>query len=130
MSKTYLFVYGTLRRDFSLPLKAAVAGDMVYIGTGRVKARLYDLDAYPGAVKEGDSEIVGDVFELRNENVLAVLDEYEGGEYRREMEAVMVSSGEIVQAWMYWYTGTVTESMLIKEDDYLHYLKNKKDRFV
>jgi gamma-glutamylcyclotransferase (GGCT)/AIG2-like uncharacterized protein YtfP len=130
MSKIYLFVYGTLRKDFALPLKEAVAKDMEFIGTGRVKATLYDLGAYPGAVKEGGSEIVGDVFELRNETVLAVLDEYEGNEYRREMEAVTLSSGGIFQAWMYWYTGITTGSMLIKNDDYLHYLKNKKDRFV
>lgn len=130
MNKALLFVYGTLRKDFSLPLKEAVASELLYIGTGRVKASLYDLGAYPGAVKEGNSEIVGDVFELRNETVLAVLDEYEGDEYRREIEAVKLSSGETVEAWMYWYKGTKTESMLIKNDDYLHYLKNKKDRFV
>lgn len=130
MNKALLFVYGTLRRDFSLPLKEAVAGHLLYIGTGRVKATLYDLGAYPGAVKEGNSEIVGDVVELQSETVLAVLDEYEGDEYRRDVEAVKLSSGETVQAWMYWYTGNTNESTLIKNDDYLHYLKNKKDRFV
>ena len=129
MSKTYLFVYGTLRKDFPLALKEVVAQDLLYIGTGKVNATLYDLGDYPGAVK-GDRELVGDVFEVRSEAVFPVLDAYEGEEYKRAKEAVKLSSGEILDAWMYWYTGTTTDEMRIQNDDYLHYLKNKKDRFV
>lgn len=113
-----------------MELEEAVANDLFFVGTGKVKATMYDLGKYPGAVRKGESEIVGDVFEVKNEAVFTVLDAYEGEEYKREKTAVKHSSGEIMEAWIYWYTGATTDAMLIKNDDYLHYLKNKKDRFV
>ena len=123
----YLFVYGTLRKNYDLKLKNRVAQDMTYIGKAKVQARMYDLGRYPGAVKDRNSEVVGDVFLLSNtEKVLSYLDEYEGEEYERKQEKVKLRSGKWVNAWMYWYKEQPVEEQRIFYKDYLNYLKNKK----
>ncbi len=74
-----VFVYGTLR------VNAEQGGRMKgahLLGSGVVGGRLYQVDWYPGLVLANDGEVVGEVYEV-DEVMLAALDEYEGGEYRR-----------------------------------------------
>ena len=131
MNKEYLFAYGTLRRDFVQALKGGLAEHMLFINSGKVRAELYDLGAYPGAVKRGEAgEVTGDLMELMNEGSLALLDDYEGEEYSREKTLVNLPSGEKLEAWIYWYTGKTAGMKQIDDGDYLSYLKNKKDSFV
>jgi gamma-glutamylcyclotransferase (GGCT)/AIG2-like uncharacterized protein YtfP len=132
MNKEYLFVYGTLRKDYELALKNELAAYLQFAGTGKIKAKLYDLGSYPAAV-EGlcRSEIAGDVFEvIYFARLFPVLDVYEGSEYKRGKAMVTMDGGDVLNAWIYWYTGSIDENLRIPENDYLHYLKNKKDRFV
>lgn len=122
----YLFVYGTLRKNYDLKLKNRVAKDLQYIGKGKVGARLYDLGRYPGAVKDKYSEVIGDVFLLSDsEKVLNFLDDYEGDGYERKNEKIRLRSGKFITAWMYWYRGVVKEEQRIFYKDYLNYLKRK-----
>lgn len=122
----YLFVYGTLRKNYDLKLKNRVAKDLQYIGKGKVGARLYDLGRYPGAVKDKYSEVIGDVFLLSDsEKVLNFLDDYEGDGYERKNEKIKLRSGKFMTAWMYWYRGVVKEEQRIFYKDYLNYLKRK-----
>lgn len=122
----YLFVYGTLRKNYDLKLKNRVAKDLQYIGKGKVGARLYDLGRYPGAVKDKYSEVIGDVFLLSDsEKVLNFLDDYEGDGYERKNEKIRLRSGKFITAWMYWYRGVVKEEHRIFYKDYLNYLKRK-----
>lgn len=125
--KTYLFAYGTLRKGFDVDVKNEIAKDLIFIETGKVKARLYDLGFYPGAVKTNDeNEIEGDVFALLNANtVFQILDEYEGDEYERALTTVTMDSGDETDAWIYWYKGEVNEGWMIAEKDYRSYLKTK-----
>src|SRR5579863_2724825 len=78
--KDYLFVYGTLRKDYDLKLKKRVSSDLQYVGKAKVAASMYDLGKYPGAVKNNKgNEVIGDVFLLNDpERVLRILDKYEG----------------------------------------------------
>ncbi len=88
----YLFVYGTLRKDYDLKLKNRVRDQLKYVGQAKVGATLYDLGRYPGAVRSNKgSEVVGDVF-LVNEpgRALRVLDKYEGIEEGRGEDGVFV----------------------------------------
>ena len=108
-----LFVYGTLRRgqerhDLLEELRAD------YLGQGIVVGELFDLGAYPGAVKSGPKSstwIVGELYRLPDvSRALKVLDDYEGvgsGEvatvvYRREVAQIVRPDGERVSAWVYW----------------------------
>jgi gamma-glutamylcyclotransferase (GGCT)/AIG2-like uncharacterized protein YtfP len=131
--KEYLFVYGTLRKDYDLKLKDKVRDDLQYVGQGKVGASLYDIGRYPGAVRssKGD-EVIGDVFLVTApERVLRILDKYEGiredgtSEFVRKRNKVRMRSGKAVTAWVYWYNFDPSKKVRIKQKNYLNYLKNK-----
>ena len=132
--KEYLFVYGTLRKDYDLKLKNKVRDDLQYVGQGKVGASMYDIGRYPGAVRSsaGD-EVIGDVFLVTApERVLGILDKYEGiasdgrpSEFVRKRGKVRLRSGKQVMAWVYWYNFDPSRKVRIKHKDYLNYLKNK-----
>ena len=132
--KNYLFVYGTLRKDYDLKLKDRVSADLQYVGQGKVGASMYDIGRYPGAVRSsaGD-EVIGDVFLVTApERVLGILDKYEGihpdgrpSEFVRKRNRVRLRSGKLVTAWVYWYNFDPSKKVRIKQKDYLNYLKNK-----
>ncbi len=134
---SYLFVYGTLRNGFDLPLKKELASELEYIGKSEIKGRLYDIGEYPGAKPSTatDSAIKGDIFRLYHpRKVLKVLDEYEGydshdldgSEYFRTKETVETADGKKLKVWVYWYNHPVIGKKRIHGNDYLQYLKQKK----
>lgn len=128
MSKTdYLFVYGTLRKNYDLKLKSRVAAELDYVGRAKVGGTMYNIGRYPGAVKEkNDNEIIGEVFLVSNaDKVFKVLDEYEGREFVRKKNRVQLRSGKTVNAWIYWYNDDTAGKQKIKYKDYLNYLKNR-----
>lgn len=132
----YLFVYGTLRRNYDLKLKNKVAEHLQYIGQAKIGASLYDLGRYPGAIKDNKgSEVIGDLFLLTDpERVLKILDKYEGipgpeaknTEFIRKKTSVRLRSGEEKKAWIYWYNFDPAAKIKIRHKNYLNYLKNKK----
>lgn len=131
----YLFVYGTLRRNYDLKLKDRVARDLRYIGQAKVGATLYDLGKYPGAIRSSKGrEVVGDVFRIDDpDRVLRILDKYEGigektphqSEFIRKKVRLKLRSGKELTAWVYWYNRDPGERTPIRYKDYLNYLKNK-----
>jgi gamma-glutamylcyclotransferase (GGCT)/AIG2-like uncharacterized protein YtfP len=128
MDREYLFVYGTLRKEYKLGIMEKLAAHLVFTGKGKVQATLYDLGTYPAALaNEQQHEIWGDVYEVTEaDKLFPVLDEYEGDEYKRQKTEVKLETEERLDAWIYWYSGPVDESLQIQENDYLDYLKNKK----
>jgi gamma-glutamylcyclotransferase (GGCT)/AIG2-like uncharacterized protein YtfP len=132
MNRAYLFVYGTLRKDYGLKLMEDLSAICIFAGHGTVKGALYEVGSYPAAVESvGTKGIKGDVYEVSDaEIVFDKLDEYEGDAYCRKKTTVVMDSGEVREAFVYWYTGTTDRALLIEESDYLDYLKNKKDRFL
>ena len=127
MNEDYLFVYGTLRKDYGLELVDSIANNLLFVAHGKVSGVLYDLGAYLGAVPASrGEEITGDVYRIKDaENVFAALDAFEGTEYRRQKAEVTMASKEHAEVWMYWYTGAVNERQRITGRDYLDYLKIK-----
>lgn len=130
INEDYLFVYGTLHNDYDLKLKSRISKDMEYIGEAKVDAALYDLGKYPGAIKEKNniSEVVGDVFLINNsDRIFKILDKYEGEEFRRRKDQVKLKSGEVLNAWVYWYNLKPDKNRKINYKDYLNYLKKKEN---
>ncbi len=131
MEAEYLFVYGTLRKHYGSPLLDQLAEHLQHLGEGTVNGAMFDMGEYPAAVeKTGEKKIRGDVFSISDAGFcFEKLDEYEGTDYRRKLTEVSVGGGESLMAWMYWYVGTEWPSTEIVEEDYLQYLKSKKERF-
>ncbi len=124
----YLFVYGTLRKLTShqthrLLLPAA------FVQQGFFTGKLYDVGAYPGAIRGTDpSEIItGEIYLLHEpEATLEKLDKYEGcspgdaepTEYKREVADIQLQTGETVKAWIYIYNHDAKNLGLIESGDY------------
>jgi gamma-glutamylcyclotransferase (GGCT)/AIG2-like uncharacterized protein YtfP len=125
--KSYLFVYGTLRKSYELRLKEKIAGDLEYLGQAKIGATMYDIGKYPGAVKDRSGrEVIGDVFQVRDPAaVFRVLDKYEGAEFVRRKGRVRMRKGGELNVWVYWYDRDPAGKKPIRQKDYLNYLKNK-----
>jgi len=116
-----LFVYGTLMSGSQHPMALKLASSADHEGAARYNGRLYQVTHYPGVVASDapDEWVFGDVFALRDPNLLLALDRYEGcgpdaadpPEYRRLMQTVTLESGSQVQAsiqaWVYVYNWPV-----------------------
>jgi gamma-glutamylcyclotransferase (GGCT)/AIG2-like uncharacterized protein YtfP len=124
-ARARLFVYGTLRRSHASPFASHLAAHSTHLGAAALRARLFVLGWFPGAVPSADpADVVhGDVFEIRAEHaagVLARLDEYEGSDFeRRGAEVEMEETGETVRCWAYFYTGEVEGRERIAGGDWL-----------
>lgn len=86
-------------------------------GAARYNGRLYQVTHYPGVVASDspDDWVFGDVFALRDPDLLLTLDRYEGcgpdaadpPEYRRLKQSVTLANGSQVHAWVYVYNWPV-----------------------
>lgn len=132
----YLFVYGTLRKGFQLPINKQIAENVEWIGQAEIKGTLFDIGEYPGAKKNDIGEksfIIGDIFKILDIKVLEILDEYEGldplkiteSDYLRKQETIDFDGKEI-EVWIYWYNKSTDNKFRIRHNDYLEYLKKKK----
>ncbi len=99
------------------------------IGSGTIRARLYDLGPYPGvkASSESSDRVQGEVHRLLDPaRALAILDRYEGlvpaaparSEFARDVVSVTLDDGSKRQAWAYFYNRPVDERMLVPSGDY------------
>ena len=134
----YLFVYGTLRKGFDLPLQKRISRDIEWVGPSEIRGKLYDIGKYPAALpveKNEKSVIKGEVIKINDPvKVMKLLDKYEGydpkklksSEYYREKEKLVLKDGKKVEAWVYWYNYPVEGKKRIRHKDYLNYLKKKR----
>jgi gamma-glutamylcyclotransferase (GGCT)/AIG2-like uncharacterized protein YtfP len=73
-----LFIYGTLHPDRAPAEIAAAAGRLRPLGPATIRARVYDLGDYPGAILDPDAPpIRGQLFAIPDAETLAALDRYE-----------------------------------------------------
>jgi gamma-glutamylcyclotransferase (GGCT)/AIG2-like uncharacterized protein YtfP len=110
-STPFLFVYGTLlrasrRNRYSryLGLHAGFAGRALLPG------RLYGLKRYPcmRPPQSDDDWVAGEVFRLRSpHDALAVLDDYEGRQYRRVVRWATLEGGRAIRCWVYEFAHPV-----------------------
>ena len=114
--KHSVFVYGTLKRGFPNHFFLERA---TFLGAGRTSAKyaLYEGE-YPFVIKdEAVSRIAGEVYEV-DDVTLARLDQLEQHPdfYRREQAEVMLTSGFLVTAWVYFFPRP--EGVLVPSGDW------------
>ena len=114
-----LFVYGTLKNGKLQAVMPEVAPYLKRKGKGFVKATLYNVGEFPGAIKEsGNSKVYGEILEISSDKkqlVLDLLDEYEElndkqpeqSLFIRKMTLVNGDDGKKTRAWIYWYNKDV-----------------------
>ena len=119
-----LFVYGTLMKGFPLHSHLQEGTGSRYLGQGEIAAKLIDLGEYPGALPGSGTETVcGEVYELLDPDLLDHLDFVEdspphGRIFLRSRVRVKCSDRGEVEAWSYFYEGSLTGSTPISSGDY------------
>jgi len=125
MTHDRLFVYGTLRRGSNNYYAELLAKTASHLGEGAVAGRLYRVGHYPALVKaQAEHEHVkGDLFEGITARLWALLDDYEGDEYSREIVGVRMEDGGNLQAYVYRYVLSSESLEWIRSGDW-----NQPDR--
>jgi gamma-glutamylcyclotransferase (GGCT)/AIG2-like uncharacterized protein YtfP len=107
-----LFIYGTLHPDCAPCEIAATARRLISIGRATLRARLYNLGAYPGAILDDTAApIPGELFTVPDAATLAALDAYEDFRpsdpamslFLREKAVVTMDDGSERSCWVYTY---------------------------
>ena len=127
MSQSLLFVYGSLRPEFSGEMACWLASVADFSGAAIARGALYRVDYYPGFVPGDDGIVTGELYKLPDpDGILAVLDEHEEcaahfpapHEFRREQIEVRSAAGA-VRAWTYVYVRDVAGLARIASGDFL-----------
>ena len=123
-----LFVYGTLREFFDMPMAQRLRREAHCLGVARVAGRLYDLGRYPAlkrAHRRGEW-VIGELYRLRTAHrTLRVLDRYEAC-FLRERVVVRLAR-RVSRAWVYRFRGPVRARNRIASGDYAAYLRIRTD---
>lgn len=122
-----LFAYGTLiTGQAPLSIRRLMSKHMRWVGEARTKGILYDLGAYPG-MTPGQGWVWGQVWRMSSPAMcLEQLDAYEDfrtadfdSEYVRRLgEVELLLPPEKVQAWIYYYNGSLIGRSRLREGDY------------
>ena len=129
-----VFFYGTLMSGFRRPGRQRIDSELQPEGRGSIQAALFDLGIYPAAVPASDSRVWGEVYRMKNPDVvLSELDEIEGYRasepdtslYTRVETPVTLEDGRIADAWVYFYNAPLGRAERISSGDYLQHLKVK-----
>jgi gamma-glutamylcyclotransferase (GGCT)/AIG2-like uncharacterized protein YtfP len=126
---SYLFVYGTLRRDAQHPMADYLNQQAQWIGPASYQGTLYQVADYPAVVASSDpaDTVYGEVYQLLTAELWSVLDDYEQcspsfptpSEYQRLLQTVYLSSGEAISAWVYLYNRSISGLEVIESGDFL-----------
>jgi len=123
----YIFVYGTLKKEFNLPILKSLQKDLIFIGNGYVFGVLYLVKEYPGLILDNskNSRVYGEVYKIKSQKVLDILDEYEECssnfkkpyEYKR-VKAKVHLEDKVLDCWIYEYNWSVENLKVIKSGEY------------
>lgn len=127
-SNPLLFVYGTLMKGFRADWHRKLGAE--FVGQGTIRAKLYDLGAYPGARVVGadpERRVSGELYRLRDpELALKTLDKYEEFSpdepkrslFVRQLLTVTLEEGRKKRAWTYLYHRGIAKAKLIPSGRY------------
>ncbi|KMS55389.1 hypothetical protein V474_20350 [Novosphingobium barchaimii LL02] len=125
-----LFVYGTLQPRAGTQMGDWLAARLVRSDQATIPGRLYGIHGgsgwFPALLPASGDEIVhGTLCTVRLEaGDLALLDRYEGAEYRREAATARIASGGEVSAQVYlWCAALPPGAPVIPGGDFLDWLR-------
>lgn len=96
----FVFVYGTLRRADPSGMHRLL-GRCHAAGEGEVNGVLLPDTEYPALVHSDAGSVRGELYEI-DAALLAVLDAYEGAEYKRKRVQVKLLPQGFREAWVYY----------------------------
>lgn len=136
---SYLFVYGTLRKEMEHPFTAELRKYARWEGRAFLSGKLFLVDWYPGLVIPADQQhcypVHGDLFQIRDaDRLFPILDAYEGCSasdplphmYQREVHPIFWKKKKSVPAWVYRYVASVEGLIELQHGDFLIHASNTK----
>lgn len=125
----FIFVYGTLRGGERMDIRRQKHNfEVSFVSRDKINGKMYHIGTFPG-VKDvnsrfdpNDPTVVGEVFKIRGQSIVAILDAYEAynadnpsmGLYDRCQ--VHSERGRLV--WVYTFNGIVLPEQLIESGDW------------
>lgn len=129
---TAAFFYGTLMTGFDRRRRAGIEGKLRNRRRGWIHAALFDLGIYPAAIPDPEGYVWGEVYDMDDPpGVLAALDEIEGYSdahpdrslYTRQLSPVTLETGDVLDAWVYFYNAPLGGAERIRSGDYLQHVR-------
>lgn len=136
MKSDYLFVYGTLLKDFDSYMSKFLNRNADFIGEAFIQGKLYEISWYPGVTlsKIPSEKVYGHLFKIYEfDKTFKILDDYEGigetssehaNEYRREIIEAFMNNGSIIKTWVYVYNNCTDDLKLIPSGNYIEQYKS------
>ncbi|MBB6004975.1 pyruvate carboxylase [Arcicella rosea] len=125
----FLFVYGTLRKDFGNELHKLITRNSEFIGMATYQGKMYNIGEYPGIVAsdDTDSKVIGELYKLSNSlRLIRILDEYEEFYPENIAESIFVRNavsvnieGTTYEAYSYLYNRPTDGLPEITSGDFL-----------
>jgi gamma-glutamylcyclotransferase (GGCT)/AIG2-like uncharacterized protein YtfP len=106
-----IFVYGTLKSNNHA--NHFLVNRAEFVCEDRVEGSLYNLGAFPGFKEEGSGMVSGEVYEILDDNLPTMLDNYEG--YPSLYNRVKVRTEKGYNVWIYVLNQPMDNKMLIEE---------------
>jgi gamma-glutamylcyclotransferase (GGCT)/AIG2-like uncharacterized protein YtfP len=131
MKSTFLFVYGTLRRNAQNKMANLLVQRAEFVGNAFYQGKLYKVGDYPGVVPSGKLTdwVPGEIYRLRYPSLLlAHLDSYEecgpnfpkSTEYVRKIQCVRLQGGKLIWAWIYLYNWPTDQHERMRSGNFLN----------
>jgi gamma-glutamylcyclotransferase (GGCT)/AIG2-like uncharacterized protein YtfP len=108
MAADRIVFYGSLMRSLGAMDDLALGASLEFAGTAVIPGDLFDLGSYPG-LRPGKGRVAGELYTIRDRDVLIRLDQFEGvvvdrpteSLYLREWIRLIEPMG--AEAWVYFY---------------------------
>lgn len=123
MAKTnHLAVYGTLKREFDLPIMNKLNSALTYERECIIPGKIYDFDRYPALVL-GAGKVKAELYKINDLSVLKQLDAYEAVDNEHDKWPGFKRSKIIlieprISCWVYEYTGSLEGISLVESGEW------------
>jgi len=113
MKKEYLFVYGSLKKEYNNYYAKFLRKNSLFLKEGYITGKIFQISWYVGLKKSifKKDKVFGEIYLIKNpKKVFKILDRYEeaskynikGYEYKRAKSIVYLNRKKI-KAWVYFY---------------------------